>query len=68
MTEISGSGGWYRIGAEQVAADLQDVARNLGLALSSEAITELAEHGGRRPGAGRPKGVPNKCSGRDHPV
>jgi hypothetical protein len=56
MTEIPGSG-WYRIGAEQVAAYLQDVARSLGLALSSEPIRELGEHGGRRSGAGRPPHV-----------
>jgi hypothetical protein len=50
------SGEWN---AETVAAQLQETARSFAIALVLEPLREPAAHGGRRPGAGRPKGVPN---------
>jgi hypothetical protein len=64
MTALPGSGEWFRAAAEQVAADLHDVARCLGIDLIPEPVSEIGVHGhgGRRPGAGRRKGVPNRAA------
>ena len=60
MKPIRILGDWYKIDFQDVAQTLNTTAQSLGLTLISEPLREVGQRGGRRPGAGRREGVPNK--------
>ena len=67
MKPIRILGDWYKIDFQDLAQALNTTAQSLGLTLISEPLREVGQRGGRRPGAGRRTGVPNKKIDRPPP-